>query len=190
MLPIIDTIIESPHWETIPEVEALIARAVAAAVAAADTKPPAGAEVSVMLTDDASVRILNRDYRGLDKPTNVLSFPAAPGTPGEQGPYCGDIAVAFETLEREAGSEGKPIADHLTHLVIHGLLHLLGYDHETEEEAVVMEATEVAALARLGIADPYAGADVIVAAMPRDEAGHPNERLADGRPASKETLPQ
>jgi probable rRNA maturation factor len=117
--------------------------------------------VSVLLADDAAVRDLNRAWRGRDKPTNVLSFPAfEPGTPvPADGPPVplGDIAVALETVLREAEAEGKTPADHLAHLVVHGTLHLMGRDHEAgEAEAAAMEALEVAALATMGVADPYA----------------------------------
>ena len=107
-------------------------------------------EVSLVLTNDAAVQILNRDYRGKDHPTNVLSFPVV-NAPG----LLGDIVLSRETLVREAKIGEKTVHDHLTHLIIHGLLHLLGYDHEAESDAVVMEALEVQALAKLGIANPY-----------------------------------
>jgi probable rRNA maturation factor len=98
---------------------------------------------------------LNRTWRGKDKPTNVLSFPA-PEQPGAAGPrHLGDIALAFETLARESEEESKELAHHFAHLIVHGVLHLLGYDHEVEAEAEIMEALEVKALARLGITDPY-----------------------------------
>ena len=123
-------------------------------------------ELTVILADDAAVRALNAEWRGKDKPTNVLSFPAA--TPEEiararaGGPplLLGDVVLALETCRREAEDEGKPLADHLAHLVVHGVLHLLGHDHATEPEAERMEALEVAVLARLGIADPYGSAQL------------------------------
>ena len=150
----LDTVTEAGNWDGLPNAEALAQRAAEAAATVADGADE-DLEVSVMLTDDESIRTLNRQWRGKDKPTNVLSFPA-PEQPGLEGPrHLGDIALAYETLVREAEEESKPLADHFAHLVVHGVLHLLGYDHETDEEADVMEALEVKALAGLGIADPY-----------------------------------
>ena len=145
---------EASGWETsIPDLEELVGRAVDAAVAAAPN-PPGEATLSVLLTDDAAIRELNAAWRQQDKPTNVLSFPA-PAIPGPGPRHLGDIALAFETMVREAETEGKTLQDHLSHLVIHGVLHLLGFDHELEAEAEIMESLEVAALRSLGIADPY-----------------------------------
>lgn len=150
----LDTVTEAGGWDGLPDAEALAQRAAEAAAGVADMADE-DLEVTVMLTDDKSIRTLNRQWRGKDKPTNVLSFPA-PEQPGLEGPrHLGDIALAYETLVREAEEESKPLADHFAHLVVHGVLHLLGYDHETDEEADVMEALEVKALAGLGIADPY-----------------------------------
>ncbi|WP_292542063.1 rRNA maturation RNase YbeY, partial [Mesorhizobium sp.] len=112
---------------------------------------------SIVFSDDAHIRTLNAGWRGKDKPTNVLSFPAFPFPKGAPlPPMLGDIVLAAETVAREAALEDKPLANHITHLVIHGLLHLLGHDHETDAEAEEMEAIERAALARLAIPDPYA----------------------------------
>ena len=112
--------------------------------------------VSLLFADDATIRVLNRDWRGKDKATNVLSFPP-PDTGFPEGPEpMGDIALALETVTREANDEGKPFADHLAHLLVHGFLHLAGYDHETDEEAEEMEALERSILATLAIPDPYA----------------------------------
>jgi len=145
-----DIAVLSDLWEALPEAETVARRAVAAVAARADIRVPPDAELSLALADDAMVRNLNRDYRAKDKPTNVLSFPAP------HGPLLGDVIIAWETLLREAEEEGITPADHLAHLTIHGLLHLLGYDHETDAEAVAMETLETAILAGLGIKDPHA----------------------------------
>jgi probable rRNA maturation factor len=151
----IDLAIEDGTWGEDIAMEALACRAFAAAFAVASDRPRDAVEISLLLTDDAGIQELNRDWRNKDKPTNVLSFPA-PAVPGIPGPRpLGDIAVAYETVAREAEEEKKPFENHLTHLLIHGLLHLLGYDHELEAEAEIMEGLEVKALASLGIADPY-----------------------------------
>jgi probable rRNA maturation factor len=149
----LDIMIEAGDWSRLPGAEALAEGAAEAALAAAGKD---GAfEASVMLTDDAQLQELNRTWRGKDKPTNVLSFPA-PEQPGAAGPrHLGDIALAFETLARESEEESKEFAHHFAHLIVHGVLHLLGYDHEVEAEAEIMEALEVKALASLGITDPY-----------------------------------
>ena len=116
-----------------------------------------GVEVSLCLFDDALMRGLNARWRGIDEATNVLSFPAlSPERPGE-APMLGDIALAYETLAREATESGASLADHYRHLVAHGFLHLIGYDHQTHPDAERMEALEKRVLARLGVADPYTG---------------------------------
>jgi len=145
--PSIDVQVQSPLWDAEPAA----AQTVRAAIEAAAALVPAASEVSVLLTDDASVRDLNRAWRGLDKPTNVLSFPAAKAG----GALLGDIAIAYETLAGEAAADTKPFLHHLAHLAVHGFLHLLGYDHQTDSQADAMEGLERAALARLDIADPY-----------------------------------
>ncbi len=156
-----------PDWpRAVPAVEDLARQAVAAAIAvsgaAARALAARDAEVSLVLADDATLRRYNRDYRGIDKPTNVLAFaaadaPRAPGAPEAEGPLLlGDVLLARETLAREAGEQGKRPADHLCHLVVHGVLHLLGQDHQSAGEAQIMERLEVTALGRLGVADPYA----------------------------------
>jgi probable rRNA maturation factor len=151
----LDVAVEGGAWSEVSDIEALARRAVAAALGVASDAPRDPVEVSLLLTDDAGVRELNSAWRGKDKPTNVLSFPA-PEQPGVPGPrHLGDIALAFETLQREARDEGKTVADHAAHLIVHGTLHLLGYDHETTGEAEIMEALEVKALKSLGIGDPY-----------------------------------
>lgn len=152
----VDVLVQSQQWSALEGVESLVERAAAAALARGGVQVLNGAELSVALSDDAAVRQLNAQWRGLDKPTNVLSFPAAEADELADAPHVGDIVLAFETVAREARDDGKTLADHTSHLVIHGLLHLLGFDHETDAEADAMEAIEIAALSDLGIADPYA----------------------------------
>ena len=181
-IPVAVTVLD-PDWpRTVPAVEDLARRAAAAAMAvsgaAARALAPRHAEISLVLADDATLRRYNRDYRGIDKPTNVLAFaavdaPQAPrGAPerapgGAEGPLLlGDVLLARETLAREAGEQGKRPADHLCHLVVHGVLHLLGQDHQSEGEAQIMERLEVAALGRLGVADPYAAGVAPAGASP------------------------
>jgi probable rRNA maturation factor len=161
-----------PDWpQAVPAAGEVARRAAAAALsvsgAAAGALAARDAEISLVLADDALLRRYNRDYRGIDKPTNVLAFATADLTggadvsgahEGAEGPLLlGDVLLARETLTCEAGEQGKRPADHLCHLVVHGVLHLLGQDHQNEVEAKVMERLEVAALGRLGVADPYAG---------------------------------
>jgi len=150
-----DIRVEDARWTEGRDIGVLIEECLDAAMAEAGAMPE-HAEIDILLTDDAAQRVLNRDHRGKDAPTNVLSFPAgeAPLPPGLACPL-GDISLAFETVAREATSGGITIEAHLCHLIIHGFLHLLGYDHEDDAEASVMEATETRALMRLGIADPY-----------------------------------
>jgi probable rRNA maturation factor len=133
----------------------LAERAVVAALDQSRAKVAGVCEVSVLLTDDAQQQELNREWRQLDKPTTVLSFPQLPPFSPLSG-LVGDLSLARETLEREAAELGIDFADHFTHLVVHGFLHLLGYDHLEEEEALQMERLETQILHTLGIADPYA----------------------------------
>ena len=138
-----------PLWRDIlPDIEA--SAQIAVKSLPADILPKSDHEVSLALMDDAAIQVLNRDYRGRDKPTNVLSFLAV-NAPG----LLGDIVLARETVLQEAESRGLPVKDHVVHLIIHGILHLLGYDHIKPPEAEVMEAIEIKALAKLGIANPY-----------------------------------
>jgi probable rRNA maturation factor len=124
--------------------------------------PPMAPELSLVFTDDASIREINAEWRQQDKPTNVLSFPAFPLKPGGMpGPMLGDIIIARETVEREAVELEKPFDEHLTHLMVHGLLHLFGYDHMNNAEAEIMEGLETRILASLGLSDPYAGQDPV-----------------------------
>jgi probable rRNA maturation factor len=134
--------------------DAFVKRAARAAFLVASPRAQGTYEVTVLLTDDAEMRDLNRAWRGKDASTNVLSFPAE-DKPAGPGPL-GDIVLAYETIRNEARNTDIPLADHVSHLVIHGLLHLLGFDHISDEEAERMETLEKAALATLGIADPYA----------------------------------
>ena len=153
----IEVTVEADAWRTaVTDPEALCRRVIAAVLA--QEVATAEAEVSVLLADDARVRSLNRAWRGKDGPTNVLSFPAeSGGTPGAtpEPALLGDVVVALETARREAEVEGKTLADHLSHLLVHGTLHLLGHDHEEDAQALVMEALEAKLLAGLGVADPY-----------------------------------
>jgi probable rRNA maturation factor len=124
--------------------------------------PEVAPELSLVFTDDASIREINAEWRSQDKPTNVLSFPAFPLQPGgKPGPMLGDIIIARETVEREAVELEKSFDDHLTHLMVHGFLHLFGYDHMNNAEAETMEGLETRILANLGLSDPYAGQDPI-----------------------------
>jgi probable rRNA maturation factor len=152
----IDVEIEDDGWSVALAGAASLAQA--AARAALGTGQPDGAGgVVILLTDDETVRDLNARFRGKDQPTNVLSFPApAEGAFGGDGPRpLGDVALALGVCQREAAAQGKPLADHLQHLTAHGVLHLLGHDHETDADAQVMEALERRILAGLGVPDPY-----------------------------------
>jgi probable rRNA maturation factor len=178
--------LEAGDWETVvTDAEMLVEAAARAAFEAAerpDILGDAPAEMSLVLADDALVQTLNRDYRDKDQPTNVLSFALLDDLDDtddvlarEQGMpiLIGDVILAFETVQREAGEQGKSIGDHLTHLVIHGVLHLLGYDHQSDPDADRMERLETSILARMGIADPYS-------ANPAKAAGAQGETGADG----------
>jgi probable rRNA maturation factor len=151
----LDISVSSPLWRGLPRARAIARETIAAAVAESGG-PSEGGDVSLCLADDAALRALNLRWRGVDKPTNVLSFPSAPPSRPGDPMTLGDIALAYETLAREAQDLGVPLADHYRHLLAHGFLHLIGYDHETDAEAERMEALETRILARLGAADPYA----------------------------------
>jgi probable rRNA maturation factor len=142
--------VEDERWLVLTDVEAVVLRAIDSVL------PDDVRSVDVVLTSDAEIREINREWRGKDKTTNVLSFPAAeqPVPDGEVA-HLGDMVLAFETVEREAKEAAKPLSHHVTHLVVHGTLHLLGHDHEDDLEAEAMEAKEKEILAGLGIADPY-----------------------------------
>ena len=144
----IEVEVEADDWtRVLPDVEARVRRAAGAALGRIE------GEVVVLLSDDAAVRDLNARFRDKDKPTNVLSFPAAESA----APHLGDVVLAYGVCAAEAEAQGKSLSDHLTHLVVHGVLHLLGRDHEDDAEAEEMEGEERAILADLGVADPYRG---------------------------------
>lgn len=151
----------SSLWRKLPRARAIAHETVAACVAEGALAARDGAEVSLLLTSDAEMQALNARWRGQDKATNVLSFPAAGADRLAESPALGDIALAFETVAREALATGVPLADHYRHLIAHGFLHLIGYDHQTDEEAERMEALETRILARLGVANPYADGTII-----------------------------
>lgn len=155
---VIETVTEGGDWGGGGQEGRLgeLAQAAAeAALAEIPDAPDGPLSATLLLTDDAAIRELNRLWRGQDKATNVLSFPSdAPAMPGEPRAI-GDIAMGYETVVREAQADGKTLAGHVAHLVVHAVLHLFGHDHLDPAEADAMEAREVAALARLGIADPY-----------------------------------
>lgn len=141
--PDIEVEVEDPAWSAVPDVEAVVTRAALAA------SPTGG--VVVLLTDDEAVAELNLSFRHKAGPTNVLSFPA----PENPENLLGDIALAYGVCAREAAEQGKSLSDHLSHLTVHGVLHLAGYDHQTDDEAEAMEDLERRVLASLGVPDPY-----------------------------------
>lgn len=166
-MDLVETVIEDARWEAFG-LAALAERAGRAVLSALDL-PPDGFAISLMGCDDARIAVLNADFRGKPTPTNVLSWPAEergaefvgeapdlpePGEDDDPEPL-GDIAIAWETCAREAEEQGKPVTDHVTHLIVHGILHLLGYDHIEDEDAALMEGLEVRILASLGVSDPY-----------------------------------
>jgi probable rRNA maturation factor len=150
----IDVIIRSAGWRKQPQAGKIVKKAIRAAAKAVSIPR---CELAIVLSDDSAVRALNRRWRGQNAPTNVLSFPAAaPGKRGRPSPYIGDIVIAYQTTAREAVAEGKPFKHHLAHLAVHGFLHLLGYDHQSDRKAQKMERLERRILACLSIPDPYA----------------------------------
>jgi len=158
--PAIDIVVASPLWRAKRGARALLRRAIRVAAAMAG----ACGELAVLLVDDRAIRALNRNWRGKDKATNVLAFPApsrlpaSPMTPRPGAPIrpLGDVVIAFETVRREADAAQVPFDHHLAHLAVHGFLHLVGYDHAAAAQAEAMEALEVAILSRLDVPDPYA----------------------------------
>jgi probable rRNA maturation factor len=157
--PTVDVIVESPRWKSVRGVKATLLRAVGEAAALSAT---GGGELSIVLTDDATIRLLNRQWRGKDAPTNVLSFPAPPAPSRKRravAPMLGDIVIAYQTTAREARAGHLPLRHHLAHLAVHGFLHLMGHDHETDDDADAMESLEIAILARLDVPNPYQARD-------------------------------
>lgn len=167
MEPLVDTLIEDPRWRQIGLAD--LAEEAACAVLEDQTLPQEGFEISLLACSDARIAELNEDFRGKPAPTNVLSWPTRergaevdggmperprPGPPGLPQEL-GDIAIAWETCSREAEAQQKPVTDHVAHLLVHGLLHLLGYDHIRDTDAALMEATETRILAKMGYSDPY-----------------------------------
>jgi probable rRNA maturation factor len=152
----IDVVVDSEHWTDAPAASAIVRRALRQAANALSPHP---AGLAIVLTDDRAMRLLNRKWRGVDAPTNVLSF--AIGKSGGEDRnhfhhHLGDIVLAYQTIKREARREDKPFNDHLAHLAVHGFLHLLGYDHQSPAQARRMESTERAILRALAVPDPYA----------------------------------
>ena len=157
--PDIQIIVEAGDWPPKRKLRALAEAAVKAAVEVGALRSFARRELSIVFTDDAAMRRLNKTWRGVDKPTDVLSFPQERGLIHQTGgSLLGDVILAAETVAREAAVASKPLEDHMAHLIIHGFLHLLGYDHQGEAEAAQMEQLERVALESLGIPDPYAPA--------------------------------
>jgi probable rRNA maturation factor len=165
----VDVLIEARAWRTLPQAEDIVRRAIAFAATSgveirrpdAAPRKPGRVGLCILLSDDEKIARLNGQWRGQEKPTNVLSFPAPAlygAGPNETTPL-GDIAIAYETLAREAEENGAAVSDHLSHLVVHGFLHLLGYDHHMDDEAERMERLERDILARMGVDDPYAARD-------------------------------
>jgi probable rRNA maturation factor len=149
----ITLLVDDPGWRRSRGLDARLRRAAGAALRAAGLTGKNS--LTVLLSSDRKLKELNRDFRGRDKPTNVLSFPASANGQG----YAGDIAIAYGVTRREAEAAGKRFADHASHLVVHGVLHLAGYDHEKTRDAEIMEPLEVKILKRLGIENPYEAVD-------------------------------
>jgi probable rRNA maturation factor len=154
-LPALDILVEAGEWPPKARLRKIAAGVIEAAAIRLGLDLPEGAEVSIVFTDDAHIKSLNRKFRQKNKPTNVLSFPGAPAANGGIGPILGDVVLAQETVSKEAAAEGLTLEAHLAHLILHGFLHILGYDHEDDGEAQIMEGLETAILGGIGIADPY-----------------------------------
>ena len=155
--PHIDIHMQSPLWKAQPLADKTVRDAIRAA---ASTLATGESEVSIVLTDDSSIARLNHDWRGVDGPTNVLSFPASVPKAGDSARLLGDIILAYETLARECEHEKLVFLHHLAHLTVHGFLHLVGYDHQTDAQAEDMERLESKIMARLNMPDPYLAHDL------------------------------
>ena len=153
----IDILISSDDWDSVDDLDPLTRRCIAASVAESGVRLIDGCELSVTFCDDAEIQGLNAQWRGKDAATNVLSFPT-PGAP-ENKPLLGDIVIAYETVAREAQEQEKTFHAHVTHMIMHGFLHLIGYDHESAAEAEEMETLERRIASTLGLRDPYAHAE-------------------------------
>ncbi|WP_350335825.1 rRNA maturation RNase YbeY [Coralliovum pocilloporae] len=151
----IDVLVEADAWGDPDDLEAMAERAIEAACSTLKTSFAVPQELSAVFTDDAAIRVLNRDYRQKDKPTNVLSFPQSDNPLDDPSGLLGDIILAYETVRREADQSDRSFQDHVTHLIVHGFLHLLGYDHLNDDEAEEMERLEISILGSLDIDDPY-----------------------------------
>jgi probable rRNA maturation factor len=168
----VELIIACEDWRRIPDLERVCRATAAAAIDGADASL-GGCEISLVLADDASVQVLNRRWRGHDKPTNVLSFSARARRPAPEAPLLlGDVIVAYETALAEAQDQRKSLEHHLRHLIVHGVLHLLGHDHEEDDPAARMESLEARILAGFGVPDPYRAPDRLVA----DDIGYGPDR--------------
>jgi probable rRNA maturation factor len=151
-------VVADDRWAEIDGLEDLLSRAVETTISELKCAPSHPVSLDIALSSDAEVRALNAQYRGKDKPTNVLSFPAMDipaGSASNGSRFIGDVILAYETTAAEAAAEGKALNAHAAHLAVHGMLHLLGHDHETDDEADEMEALETAILGKLGFPDPY-----------------------------------
>jgi probable rRNA maturation factor len=153
MIPVIDVAIEAEDWASLEAPSQLAEATILGAIGESGVALAANTEISVVFCDNHFIRGLNRKWRGIDKPTNVLSFPAGGDAASE--PLLGDIVIAFETASREASEAGMPLRDHIAHLLVHGFFHLIGHDHVGAAEAATMEALERASLSRLGNAEPF-----------------------------------
>lgn len=161
MTPVIDIAIEAPGWEALDDPPILAEAAIRAAIDASGVLLADGVEISIVLCDDAFIADLNQKWRGHAGPTNVLAFPS--GTDPSSALVLGDIVIAYETTVAEAREAVMPLSEHVTHLLVHGFLHLVGYDHVADADAEAMETLEIACLARLGMRNPYGDAPAGVA---------------------------